>query len=112
MYRGRHSRQTLDSTPTGTVTTNPFDPNREIIQRVRFVFDQILGMIPDGANKDLRFTAMKTMMYESLKDLARIPDETIIMMTSDMANALNFVAQGSMEAVLNAGDQRDNSEEG
>jgi hypothetical protein len=103
MYRGRHSSQPQDITgmarqSQGTVSTD-FSPDRDIIQRVRYVFDQILTMLGPDAKKDMRFIAMKTMMYESLKDLARIPDEQIKQMTQDMANALAFVANGTMSMV-------------
>jgi hypothetical protein len=110
MYQGRHSSPTLDSTRTATVSTD-FSIDREMIRRVRYVFDQILAMLPVDAKKDIRYTAMKTMMYESLKDLARVPDDQICMMTESMANALMFVANGSMEDLeaamaeeANAGD--------
>jgi hypothetical protein len=96
--------------PQATVSTD-FSPDREIIQRVKWVFDQILAVMPKSAEKDIRYVAVKTMMYESLKDLARIPDQQIIVMTKDIANALLFVADGNMtelEEMLrekaNAGD--------
>ena len=113
-YQARHSSPTQASTQTATVSTD-FSPDRDIIQRVRYVFDYILGQLPAEAKKDLRYTAMKTMMYESLKDLARIPDQMIMQMTESMAQALMFVANGSMadlEEEEDAGDQRDNSSEG
>jgi hypothetical protein len=68
-------------------------------------------MLPSDAHKDMRYVAMKTMMYESLKDLARVPDAQIVQMTGQMANALAFVANGTMaelnellEEEANAGD--------
>jgi hypothetical protein len=95
-YQGRHTSPAPDIARTATASTD-HSVDREIIQRVRYVFDQILSMLPKSAEKDMRYVAMKTMMYESLKDLARIDDEQIVMMTGDMANALMFVAHGSME---------------
>lgn len=96
--------------PQAVSVITDFSPDREVIQRVRYVCDQILGMFP--STKEMRYVALKTMMYESLKDLARIPDDQIIMMSTDMCRALDFIANGSMaelEAALreqaeNAGD--------
>lgn len=95
---------------------------RLMMRKVRFVMDEILAMLPSGAEKDVRYTMMKTFMYESLKDLAMIPDRIISQMTSDMANALAFIANGSdedFEAAVaakqereNAGNLGDNAEEG
>lgn len=113
MYRSRHSRGIQETVrfQAGSVITEQtdFSPDRDVIRRVRYVCDQILGMFP---SKDMKYTALKTMMYESLKDLARIPDDQIMMMSNDMGRALDFIANGSMaelEAALreqseNAGD--------
>jgi hypothetical protein len=67
-------------------------------------------MLPKSAEKDVRYIMMKTFMYESLKDLARVPDAEISRMTGEMANALMFVSQGTMAQLHemleeNAGDQ-------
>ena len=113
-YQSRHSTPAQVSTQTDTDSISiddyyDFSPDRDIIQRVRYVFDQILGMMPKQAEKDVRFTMMKTFMYESLKDLARVPDPQIVQMTGQMANALQFVANGTMAELHemleeNAGD--------
>lgn len=113
-YKGRHSSRQVpvptDLSPD-TVTTNPFDPNREIIQRVKYVMDAMLKMVPPSGQKDVRYIALKTMLYESLKDLARVKDEEIIGITQEMANALMFISQGTMAELQemlelqDAGDQ-------
>jgi len=56
---------------------------------------------------------MKTMMTESLKDVALIPDRVILPMIEQIAGALNFVVHGTMaelEEALEA--ERNNTEEG
>jgi hypothetical protein len=63
---------------------------------MKYVFDRILEIVPKEAEKDMRFTFMKTMMQESLKDLARIPDRVMLPMVDEIATALNFVVHGSM----------------
>lgn len=63
---------------------------------MRWVFDRILEILPKAAEQDMRYTVMKTMMRESLKDLARIPDRIMIPMVQEIQQALDFVANGSM----------------
>jgi hypothetical protein len=90
----------METLPEVLDTTNPFDPNRDMIKRVRYVCDQILGMFPSKG--DMRYKALRTMMYESLKDLALISDENITMMANDMRNALDFIGNGSYEDLMAA----------
>jgi hypothetical protein len=52
--------------------------------------------VPDNMRSDWRYTAMRTMIMESLKDVAMVPDEVIIPMVKEFAEALAFVAEGSM----------------
>lgn len=112
-YQGRR-RKHLSSDPNladkellDSATT---DPNRESIQRVRYVFDQLLKFIPKEFQSDARYTFVKTMMMESLKDLALIPDESLLPGFENFANALMFVVNGSMEDLDES--ERDNPEEG
>lgn len=82
------------------VTTDDLSPNRDSILRMQFVFDRILEIIPAEGKSDVRFTMMKTFMKESLKDLARIPDRVICPMVAEIAQALEFVAHGSMADLM------------
>lgn len=102
MYQGRR-RNTDQLAPTSTAAALPesdtiddFDPERDSIRRMRWVFDRILEILPKAAEQDMRYTVMKTMMRESLKDLARIPDRIMIPMVQEIQQALDFVANGSM----------------
>jgi hypothetical protein len=98
---GRHLKESSSLTIPITdrpdsVTTDDFSRDRDTIQRMKYVFDRILEIVPKEAEKDMRFTFMKTMMQESLKDLARIPDRVMLPMVDEIATALNFVVHGSM----------------
>jgi hypothetical protein len=53
-------------------------------------------MVPRNSQKDTRFIVLKTMLMESMKDLARVPDDQIIGITGEMANALRFISSGTM----------------
>jgi len=93
--------------------TTDLSRDRETIQRLEYVFTKILDMIPHGARSDSRYVFLSTMMKESLKDIALIPDEVIVPMVRECAYALQFVSDGSMaqlEEYLES--ERDNSEEG
>jgi hypothetical protein len=119
-YKARHQKNPLPAS-TGTMAIDQaasaiiedFSPDRESIQRVRYVFDRILDTAKTlGVEKDVRYTMMKTFMYESLKDLSRVPDSVILPMVEEFAQALHFVSSGSMaeltaylEQEENAGDQ-------
>lgn len=83
-----------------SATTSPEDdlsPDRDSIQRMRWVFDRILEILPAAAKADMRYSVMSTLMRESLKDLARIPDRVMLPMVAEIQQAMDFVANGSME---------------
>jgi len=60
------------------------------------VFDQIIKALPDSMRTDWRYTAVKTVMKESIKDLELIPDGVIVPMMREFSAALAFVADGTM----------------
>lgn len=83
------------------------------MQRIRWVFDRLLEIVPAEHRGDTRYIAMKTMFREGIKDLALVPDAVLLPMFREFAQALAFVADGTMkelEELLES--QRDNAEEG
>jgi hypothetical protein len=69
------------------------------MQRIEYVFQSILELLPETAKSDFRYTAVKTIMRESIKDLEMIPDETIVPMMRQFAQAIAFIADGDMADV-------------
>jgi hypothetical protein len=86
-----------DTGSTGPTSVTDSTEDREVIQRIELVFQRILEVLPEGMKKDWRYTAMRTIMFESIKDLRLIPDEVIIPMMREFAQAISFIADGSME---------------
>lgn len=78
-----------------------------------WIFDRVLEIVPEEARGDPRYTMMKTLMKEGLKDLALVPDRILLPMLGELAQALKFAAEGSMEELeAYLATQRDNPEEG
>ena len=103
-----------DQGPQDLGITDDFSPHRDSIRRMRWIFDRVLEIVPPEHQNDPRYTIMKTMMREGLKDLALVPDRVLLPMLGELAQALQFAAEGSMdelEAHL-AAAERDNTEEG
>jgi hypothetical protein len=93
--------------------TDDLSIDRDSIRRIEWVFERILAIVPAEHKGDMRVTMMKTMMRESLKDLALIPDRIILPMIEQIAGALNFVVNGTMAELEEAlAAERDNAEEG
>lgn len=86
--------------PTATGTIKPLE--RDIVRRIKYVAERILDVVPEGMRNDWRYTAMKTMIMESLKDIAMVPDEVIVPMVKEFAEAMAFIAEGSMEELEEA----------
>ena len=124
MYQSRKSRRapnlrtpTAASPPDSVITNHPptnhpptnhpptnqdLSRERDLIQRFDYVFTRILEVIPQEARNDWRYMAFKTMIKESLKDLARIPDSVVIPMVEEFAQAMDFLAHGNMEELNKA----------
>jgi hypothetical protein len=97
---GRHRKaQVTDLQLPDSATTSQFDVNRPLMVRIKWVFNRILDIIPITARDDMRYIAMKTMMMESIKDLARIPDEQLIPRLREISQAFGFIADGDMEEI-------------
>lgn len=58
---------------------------------------------------DWRYGAVKTVMKESIKDIAMVPDSVIVPMMREFAAALAFVADGDMDEII---DPEENGEDG
>lgn len=99
--------------PASVTTEDDLSRDRDSMQRIRWVFDRILEIVPLEHQGDTRYTVMKTMFREGIKDLALVPDRVLLPMFEEFGQALAFVANGTMqelEELLES--QRDNSEEG
>jgi len=78
-----------------------------------WIFQQVLEIVPQESRDDPRYIMMKTMMKEGLKDLALVPDRVLLPMLGELAQALRFAAEGSMDDLEEyLASQRDNPEEG
>lgn len=118
MYQGRHQRKTStisdpEQQQLDSDTTDDLSKDRDSIRRMEWIFNRILEIVPQEHRGDARYTIMRTMLKEGLKDLALVPDRVLIPMLGELAQALKFAAEGSMEeleAYLAA--ERDNPEEG
>ena len=91
-----------DSGSTLSPQTLQEGTTRPVIERIQFVFERILELMPNGMRKDWRYTAVKTIMMESIKDLSLVPDETIIPMMREFSQAIAFIADGTMEDIEDA----------
>jgi hypothetical protein len=80
--------------PQDTASIDGID--RPIVQRIAYVFDKLIDAMPDGMRGDWRYAAVKTVMKESIKDIAMVPDEVIVPMMREFSAALAFVADGDM----------------
>lgn len=101
--QGRH-RRAMDpnstESPQDTDSTDPLE--RPIIKRVTYVFDKLIEALPDNMRGDWRYGAVKTVMKESIKDIAMVPDSVIVPMMREFAAALAFVADGDMDELTEA----------
>lgn len=108
--QGRHRLQTDPNSTESPQDTDSTDPlQRPIIQRVTYVFDKLIEALPDNMRGDWRYGAVKTVMKESIKDIAMVPDSVIVPMMREFAAALAFVADGDMDEII---DPEENGEDG
>lgn len=108
--QGRHRLQTDPNSteqPQDTDSTDPLE--RPIIKRVTYVFDKLIDALPDNMRGDWRYGAVKTVMKESIKDIAMVPDSVIVPMMREFAAALAFVADGDLDELT---DAEENGEDG
>jgi hypothetical protein len=82
-------------TPQDSDTTK-----REMIERIGFVFDHILSLVPQSERHSNRFRIFKQLAKDALKDIALVPDEIISKMSMEVSMAFQFIAEGSMEDLL------------
>ena len=104
MYRRNSQQEVLRNSGSTAAPLPDTATIKPIVERMQFVVDKILASVPDQFRGDWRYTAMQTFMKESMKDMGRVNEETLIPMLDEFANALRFVAHGDMADVLEEED--------
>lgn len=91
LYRKNRNRNSDQSPhpPSDTVTT-------EGHKRLYHMLDQIVNMVPVEMNDHPMAKMLSAFVRESRKDLRRIPEEWITGLAAQLAEAFQWVAEGSM----------------